>query len=130
MLLSAAMDVRHTTVYPSEPAPRPRSRPSPAQIVLLVALFASLVVVVYGSFVDKSAAQVPILGSGLAVMGLTLLAFAGMGALASVRAGREGEGGRAFGAALIGGICALAAAGALGAALVLVLLWGSAGRAT
>jgi hypothetical protein len=112
---------------------RPRSRGpaiTPGRVVLLLALVASLAVAVYAGFVDRETSQIPLFGAALAVAGLALVGFAVVGVRASMEAGRRGESGRAFLAALAGGLCALAAAGALGSALVLVLLWSTTKPAT
>jgi len=64
--------------------------------------------------------------SGLAVLGITLLILAAAGATRAVSAAEDGRPAAAFFAALLGGLCALGAAGALGAAIVFALIWGSA----
>ena len=102
-------------------------RVTPFRVAIAIALVGSIALMAYGLFVDRSGSQIPILVSGLAVFGLTLLVLAIAGAATSVRAAREGRGGRSFARALLGGFCALGAAGSLAAAVVLALLWRSAG---
>jgi hypothetical protein len=99
---------------------------TPARFVFLVALVASSAVSVYGLFVDRSGMQFPIAASGLAVLGVTLVILAFWLATAAVRAGRRGSMGRALFSALIGGLCALVASGALGAAVIFGVLSQSA----
>jgi hypothetical protein len=91
---------------------------TPARFLFVVALVASSAVTVYGLFVDRSGAQFPIAASGLAVLGLTLVILAFWLARAAVHAGRRGSMSRALFSALVGGLCALMASGALGAAVI------------
>ena len=89
------------------------------RILLALLVIAAGAVAFFGVVIQP---QLALAVSGLGVMGvaLALLAFSLAGA--AVALGRRGSGGRAFGAALIGGLCAMAGAGALGAAIVLGLL--------
>jgi hypothetical protein len=91
-----------------------------------VALVGSVVATLYALFVERTGAQIPILVSGLAVLGITLIILAVAGATRAVRAAEDGRPAVAFFAALLGGLCALAAAGSLGSAVVFALIWGSA----
>lgn len=108
-----------------EPEDRGRTVPLPVLFVLVVAILAGGGLVVYGSFVDRTRTQVPILVSGFIVAGLALAILAVASALSAVRSARHGRGGRAFFVALFGGILCLGAAGSLGAGVVLALLYGS-----
>lgn len=95
---------------------------TPGRIALAVAVVGSGAVVVYGLFVDRTGRTIAFTVAGLAVLGVTLAIVSLLLARASVRAGQRGHGGSAVGAAFLGGLCALAASGSLGAAVVLGLL--------
>jgi hypothetical protein len=92
---------------------------SPFRLMLVLLIAAAGAVAFFGIVIQP---QLPLAVSGLGVMGvaLGLLAFSLAGAAAAL--GRRGQGGRSLLAALFGGICALAGAGALSAAIVLGLL--------
>ena len=96
---------------------------TPARALLVAALLISGVVAVYGLAVAKS---VPMIVSGTAIFGVCLLVLGLIAAGAVVRAGKRGQGGLAFTAALFGGLCMLGAAGSLAVAIVLGLLASSA----
>lgn len=95
---------------------------TPTRAVLALALVGSAAVVVYGLVIDRTGGAIAFTVAGLAVLGVTLVAFAAMLAAAAVRAGRLGRGARAVGAAFLGGLSALAASGSLSAAVILGLL--------
>ena len=119
-----AMHERSPLFY--EPIVRPRrTLPLPLLFVLLVAVLAGGALVLYGAFVDRGRTQIPVLVSGFVVLGLTFTALAAASAVSAVRSARDGHGGRAFLVALLGGLLCLAAAGNLGAGVVLALLYGS-----
>jgi hypothetical protein len=103
-----------------------RRRITPFGFAGTVALVGSVVATLYALFVERTAAQIPILVSGLAVLGITLIILAVAGATRAVRAAEDGRPAVAFFAALVGGLCALGAAGSLGSAVVFALIWGSA----
>lgn len=103
--------------------PRVRDQISPVRAAVGVALVGSLVFVVWG-LIDRSGTQVPVLVSGLLILGLTFAALAVTGAIGAYRAGVAGEGARAFWSALLGGLAVLVACGCLTAAVLLALLWG------
>ena len=98
---------------------------TPFRITLFLAILGALALIAYGVFVERGGAQIPILVGGLALMGLALLGLSVSAAIAIIRAGRAGAGGRALGAALFGGVCALAAAASLASAVAFGLIWGS-----
>jgi hypothetical protein len=95
---------------------------TPGRVVLFLAVLIAAGIAAYGLFLDRSLLQIPITVSGLAMLGIALglLGFSAAGAATGL--GREGRTGPAVLVAFIGGLCALAAAGALGAALVLGIL--------
>ena len=98
---------------------------APFPVGASVALVGSAIFIVTG-IINRDANQIPILCAGLAVFGLTLAAVAVVCVITVVRSARVGRDGRAFVAALGGGAAALGAAGALSAAYIMALLWGSA----
>ena len=91
---------------------------SAARFAFLVVLVASAGAAIYGLFVDKTGGQILIAVIGLAVLGLALMVLSLWFARVAIRAGRAGSLGRALGSALIGGLVAFAASGALGAAVI------------
>jgi hypothetical protein len=109
-----------------EVAPDGGGRITPFRTVAALALAGSIFVTLYALFVERTAVQIPILVSGRAVLGITLLVLAVAGAARAVRAAEDARPAAAFFAALLGGLCALGAAGALGSAIVFALIWGSA----
>jgi hypothetical protein len=92
---------------------------TPGRLLVLVVVILAAAITLYGLVVVKSA---PLYVSSLAVLGISLVVLGVMAAAASVRSARNGSGGAAFVAALVGGLCMLAAAGALSMAIILGLL--------
>jgi len=99
---------------------------TPFRVALSAGLGIGLVMIVYGARVAQDDTQMPVLVSGMVIFGLACLAIAGAGVATVVRAGHEGDSRTAFFAALLGGVGALAAAAALGGAIILALVWRSA----
>jgi hypothetical protein len=93
---------------------------------MAVALVGSLLYLAYAITV-RDASSIPLLASGAAVLGFVFAGLAIAGAYSILQAGREGADGRAFGMAILGGLCAIAAFGCWAAAVVFVLLSRSAG---
>ena len=115
------------TGYPYEDVewnePRPRGRTvTPARFLLVLVLLVAGAVALYGMFFDRTPLQIPIAVSGLTVFGIALVAMALVAARSAASLGRTGSGGRAFLAAIFGGLCALGAAGSLAGAFVLGIL--------
>ena len=90
-------------------------------VLILVALVGSLAYVGYAISV-RDPSQIPLLASGLVVLGLVFAAIAVVGARAAWRSSVRGSDARAFGHALIGGIAALIAAGCGSLAVILFLV--------
>jgi hypothetical protein len=104
-------------------ASRRRSGPiTPVRAMFVVALVGSAAFIAWG-VTQRGATQVPLLVSGLGILGLTLGALALAGAVAAYRAGVTGRGARAFWTAFLGGIVAIVACGCLSGAVLLTLLW-------
>jgi hypothetical protein len=112
---------------PEARAPRRRPDATPVRVALVVGLLLGLVLLGYGVFLDRGGStQLGFVLSGLVVCGLDLIAASATGAVAVIRNGRRGRESAAFWAALIGGLCAIGAAGCLSGALILLLVSGSA----
>jgi hypothetical protein len=96
-----------------------RGMPSPGLIFLAVAVIGSIV---YMAFVIsvRDSSQIPLMASGAVVLALVFGALAAYSLRATLRAGTEpGQGGRAMGIAIVGGLAAMAAAGFAAGALIL-----------
>lgn len=94
------------------------------RVVLIVAVVGSVGYLVYAITV-RDPAQIPMLTSGAAVLGITFTALAIAGAVETFRAARTDRPGRALFAAIFGGIAGVVAFGCFAAAAVLALLWGA-----
>ena len=80
----------------------------------------------FGLFIDSSDTKLPLVVSGLAVLGLALGLLGFLLAGSAIEAGEDGRGLTALGIALLGGLCVMIAAGALAGAIVLGILTGTA----
>jgi hypothetical protein len=108
------------TVAPSGP----RLGPIPITVtgvLIVVALVLSLAYVAYAISV-RDASQIPLLASGLVVLGIVFVAIAGVGARAAWRSSVRGSDARAFGHAIVGGVASLVASGCLALAVILFLV--------
>lgn len=105
---------------------RLRDQVTPGRIALGAAFIVALVLIGYAARIDQTDTQLPLLITGFALLGLVFLTLAAWGCLALVRAGAEEDGRTAFFAAVLGGLSAIAAAGALGGAVILALIWKTA----
>jgi hypothetical protein len=95
---------------------------TPLRMVLVVLAVASIVVVGYSLFLEQSTLRLPLLVSALAVMAISL-GILGFGlASTAIRVAESERGGMAIFTAFVGGLCVLAAAGALAGAIVLGIL--------
>lgn len=90
-------------------------------VLIVVALVLSLAYFGYAISV-RDPSQIPLLASGLIVLGLVFGAIAGVGARAAWRSSVRGSDVRAFGHALVGGIASLVAAGCVALAVILFLI--------
>jgi len=97
-------------------------RLSPARVMLLIALLGGLGFVAYAVLV-RDQLQVPLMASGLAVIGLVFAAMAVLALVSVVRAGRAGRDGTAVMTALFGGLIAAAALMSLAGAVIMSLIW-------
>ena len=90
-------------------------------VLIAIALVLSLAYVGYAITV-RDPSQIPLLASGLVVLGLVFMAIAGVGGRAAWRSSVRGSDARAFGHAIVGGIAALVAAGCIAGAVILFLV--------
>ena len=100
---------------------RPRSgirRISPGVIFLAVAIVGSIVYMAYTVTV-RDTSQIPLLASGAVVLAVVFGALAAYSLRATLRAGQNGQDGRAVLLALVGGGAAMAAAGFAAGAIIL-----------
>ncbi len=88
------------------------------RIILLVALLGSAAVVFYGLVMDRTGQAIALTVAGLVVLGVTAAVISVGLAIGAINAGQDGRGIRAFGAAFLGGLFALGAAGALAGAVI------------
>ncbi len=89
------------------------------RVILLVALVASAMVVVYGLLFDRSGQAIPFTVAGLLVLGVTAAVISVGFAKGAFSAGNEGRSIRAIGGALLGGLFALGASASLLLAAIL-----------
>ncbi|MEA2548243.1 MAG: hypothetical protein QOE42_841 [Chloroflexota bacterium] len=90
-------------------------------VLILIALVGSLAYVGYAISV-RDASQIPLLASGLVVLGIVFLAIAAVGGRATWRSSVRGSDARAFGHAILGGVASLIAAGCIALAVILILV--------
>jgi len=106
------------------PAQGPRLGPIPITVtgvLIVIALVLSLAYVGFAISV-RDASQIPLLASGLVVLGIVFGAIAAVGARAAWRSSVRGSDARAFGHALVGGLASLVAAGCIALAIILILV--------
>jgi hypothetical protein len=98
------------------------ARVTPLRIVLILISFVAAAVAAFGLLFDTAGTRLPLVVSGLTVLGLSLglLGFSLAGAAA--RLGRDGRGRGALILAFVGGGMVLGAAGSLAVAIVLGIL--------
>jgi hypothetical protein len=96
-------------------------RISPGVVFLAIALVGSAAYLAYVVTV-RDASQIPLLASGAVVLGISFLALALYSLQAAWRAGMEDRGRRALLLGLLGGIAAMATAGAFAGAFILFQL--------
>ena len=92
-------------------------------VLIVVALVLSLAYLAFAISV-RDASQIPLLASGLVVLGIVFVAIAVVGGRAAWRSSVRGSDARAFGHALLGGIASLIAAGCIALAVILFLVKG------
>jgi hypothetical protein len=106
------------------PQQGPRLGPIPITVtgvLILIALVLSLAYVGFAISV-RDASQIPLLASGLVVLGIVFIAIAAVGGRAAWRSSVRGSDARAFGHAIVGGLASLVAAGCIALAVILILV--------
>jgi hypothetical protein len=96
-----------------------RGMPSPGLIFLAIAVIGSIA---YMAFVIsvRDSSQIPLMASGAVVLAIVFGALAAYSLRSTLRAGVEpGQGGRAMGIAIVGGLAAMVAAGFAAGAIIL-----------
>jgi hypothetical protein len=93
---------------------------TPVRVVLVLALVGALAYVAFALTV-RDTAQLPLLSSGAAVLGIAFMALAVSGFLGIRQAGYEGRDGRAVMLSLLGGLAAIIGFGCFAAAIVLAM---------
>jgi hypothetical protein len=106
--------------------PTERGIVTPTRVILAIAVLGSIAFLAYAVTV-RDTRQIPLLASGAAVLGLVFATLAAAGGVATFRAGRDGQVGRALAMAIGGGVAGMIAAGAFAFALVIVLAYGIQG---
>jgi hypothetical protein len=98
-------------------------RVTPIRLVLAVALVGSLAYIGLAVLLVKDSAQIPMVTSGLAILGLVFAALSVGGAIRMWRAWQDGLQGQTVLFALLGGIAGALALGSFAGVLVLALVW-------
>jgi len=95
---------------------------TPIRVMLLVGLLGGLGFLAYATFV-RDQLQVPLMATGFFMVGIVFAAMAVIALLSVVRSGRDGHGGTAVAAALIGGLLAFGALMSLAGAIIMGMIW-------
>ena len=98
---------------------------TPVRSVLAIAFVGSLAYIAYAILRVEDSAQIPMVTSGTAVLGLVFTALSIGGAVRMWRAWQDGLQGQTVLFAILGGIAGMIALGCFAGALVLGLVWGS-----
>lgn len=97
---------------------------TPVRTVLAIAFLGSLAYIAYAILQVEDSAQIPMVTSGTAVLGIVCAALSVGGAIRMWRAWQDGLQGRTILFAMLGGIAGMIAIGCFAGALVLALVWG------
>ncbi len=100
-------------------------RITPTRTVLAIVFFGSIAYIAWAILRVEDSAQIPMLTSGVAVLGLVFAALSIGGAIRMWRAWQANWQGQTLLFALLGGIAGMLALGCFAGALVLALVWGS-----
>jgi hypothetical protein len=95
------------------------------RVTLAIAIVGSLAFIAFGVLAANDSAQLPMVTSGLAILGLSLAALSIGSAIQMWRSWQDGSQGRTIVLAIFGGLCGAAALGAFAGALVFALVLGS-----
>lgn len=97
---------------------------TPVRTVLAIAFVGSLAYIGYAILQVEDSAQIPMITTGTAVLGIVFTALSVGGAIRMWRAWQDGLQGRTVLFAVGGGISGMIALGCFAGALVLALMWG------
>ena len=100
-------------------------RITPTRAVLAIAFVGSLAYIAYAILRVEDSAQIPMVTTGTAVLGLVFTALSVGGAIRMWRAWQDRMQGRTVFFAVAGGIAGMIALGCFAGAIVLALMWGS-----
>ncbi len=100
-------------------------RITPIRAVLTVAFVGAIAYIAFAVLRVEDSAQIPMVVSGTAVLGLVFTALSVGGAIRMWRAWEDGLQGRTLVFAVLGGIAGMTAIGCFAGALVLALVWGA-----
>jgi len=98
---------------------------TPVRTVLAVVFFGSLAYIAWAILKVEDSAQIPMVTSGIAVLGLVFVALSVGGAIRMWQAWQANWQGQTVLFALLGGIAGMLALGCFAGALVLALVWGA-----
>ena len=99
-------------------------RITPTRAVLAIAFVGSLAYIAYAILRVEDSAQIPMVTTGTAVLGLVFTALSVGGAIRMWRAWQDRMQGRTVLFAVAGGIAGMIALGCFAGAIVLALMWG------
>jgi hypothetical protein len=99
-------------------------RITPTRAVLAIAFVGSLAYIAYAILRVEDSAQIPMVTTGTAVLGLVFTALSVGGAIRMWRAWQDRMQGRTVFFAVAGGIAGMIALGCFAGAIVLALMWG------
>ncbi len=99
-------------------------RITPFLVILAIALVGSLAYIAYAILQVEDSAQIPMVTSGTAVLGIVFAAMSVGGAIQMWRAWQEGLQGRTVLFAVVGGVAGMIALGCFAGALVMALVMG------
>jgi hypothetical protein len=99
-------------------------RITPTRAVLAIAFVGSLAYIAYAILRVEDSAQIPMVTTGTAVLGLVFTALSVGGAIRMWRAWQDRMQGRTVFFAIAGGIAGMIALGCFAGAIVLALMWG------
>jgi len=99
-------------------------RITPTRAVLAIAFVGSLAYIAYAILRVEDSAQIPMVTTGTAVLGLVFTALSVGGAIRMWRAWQDRMQGQTVLFAVAGGICGMIALGCFAGAIVLALMWG------